>query len=220
MKVLVACEYSGRVRNAFRARGVEAFSCDLLPSEDNSPYHFTGPLDIYLHKQSTPKFDLMIAHPPCTHFANSGARWLKRHWVKKKTHPDGGYWHDPADKLNARARDLIFVQWLLDSNYLNIKLRAIENPPGSLSTLVGPPDQTFQPHWFGEPRFKATCLRLRGGLPPLKRTHHMKLPTKADPAWKEWNEVHYATPGPDRWKDRSRTYVAVAEAMAEQWSRL
>lgn len=144
MRVLVACEYSGRVRQAFRNRGHEAYSCDLLPSEDNSPYHFqTDVVDVIGNG-----WDLLIAHPPCTHLAVSGARWFK-------------------DKKEEQQDALAFVYCLMYEH--EIKRVCIENPISIISSRIRKPDQIIQPWQFGHGETKATCLWLKN-LPKLKPT--------------------------------------------------
>ena len=181
MKVLVACEYSGRVREAFRNLGHDAWSCDLLESEDNSPFHIQGDVLPLL----TQGWDLMIAHPPCTHLAVSGARWFK-------------------DKLTEQADALWFVDMLLNAPIEKI---ALENPISIISSRIRKPDQIIQPWQYGHGETKATCLWLKN-LPKLTPTNIV-----------EGREavVHKMPPGPDRWKNRSRTYQGIANAMAEQW---
>lgn len=194
MRVLVACEYSGRVREAFRSRGHDAWSCDLLESEDESPYHLVGDALDHIHGQ----YDLLICHPPCTDLAVSGAR------------------HFPAKIADGRQQRAIdFVQALMDAPCERI---AIENPISVISSKIRKPDQIIQPWMFGHPETKSTCLWLKG-LPKLVpnddaehvRAHMMTLPVS------ERNRVHHMPPGPERWKERSRTYLGIAEAMAEQW---
>ncbi len=183
MKVLVACEYSGRVRDAFIALGHEAVSCDLLPSESDGPHH-QGDVTEILHFG----WDLMIAHPPCTHLAVSGSRWFK-------------------DKVREQAEALVFVQTLLDAPIPRI---ALENPISVISTRIRKPDQIIQPWMFGHGETKATCLWLKN-LPKLEPT---------DVVIGREARVHRMSPGPNRWKDRSRTYQGVANAMAQQWGSL
>lgn len=180
MKVLVACEYSGIVRDAFIARGHDAWSCDLLPTERPGP-HYQGDVRDVLGNG----WDLMIAHPPCTHLAVSGARWFK-------------------DKLIEQAEALDFVRALMAAPIDRI---AIENPISIISSRIRKPDQIIQPWQFGHGETKATCLWLKG-LPKLTPTNIV-----------EGREarVHKMPPGPDRWKERSRTYPGIADAMAEQW---
>jgi hypothetical protein len=180
MKVLIACEYSGRVRDAFLALGHDAMSCDFLPTEVEGPHHMgdvTGLLNM--------GWDLMIAHPPCTHLAVSGSRWFK-------------------DKVKEQAEALVFVQTLMDAPIAKI---AIENPISVISSRIRKPDQIIQPWQFGHGETKATCLWLKG-LPKLTPTNVV-----------EGREarVHLMPPSPDRWKERSRTYQGIADAMAAQW---
>lgn len=191
MKVLVACEYSGRVRDAFLALGHDAVSCDLLPSEAPGP-HIQGDVRALLRKS----WDLVIAHPPCQFLCNSGVRWL---------HEREGRWQD------MEAGAAFFLQCL----HANAPLVAVENPVMHkyARVIVGRgPDFTVQPWQFGDPAKKRTCFWVRG-LPPLTPTSGM---TAADAR----AECHLASPGPDRWKERSRTYMGLARAMAEQWGRL
>lgn len=182
MRVLVACEYSGRVRDAFLRRGHDALSCDLLPTETPGP-HYQGDVRAILGDG----WDLLIAHPPCTHLAVSGARWFK-------------------DKIQEQAEALNFVRLMLDAP---IKRIALENPISIISSRIRKPDQIIQPWQFGHGETKATCLWLKG-LPLLQPTSIV-----------EGREaiVHRMPPSPDRWKNRSRTYEGIAEAMAEQWAQ-
>jgi site-specific DNA-cytosine methylase len=161
-------------------------SCDLLPAEDGSEWHLQG--DIFQYLSRGYQWDLMIAHPPCTHLASSGARWFK-------------------DKQAEQSRAVMFVKWLDSTSIGRI---AIENPIGVLSTQFRKPDQIIQPWMFGHGETKATCLWLKG-LPRLQPT---KIVEGRVP------RVHYASPGPDRWKERSRTLPGIAKAMAEQWGCL
>lgn len=181
MRVLVACEFSGVVRDAFRARGHDAWSCDLLPSETGPIHHIRGDVLGYLDIH----WDLMIAHPPCTHLAVSGARWFK-------------------EKQEEQAEALDFVRALLDAPIPRI---ALENPISIISSRIRKPDQIIQPWMFGHGETKATCLWLKG-LPKL-------VPT--DIVGGREARVHRMAPGPDRWRERSRTYPGIAAAMAEQW---
>ena len=186
MRVLVACEYSGRVREAFRIRGHEAWSCDLYENaEDGSPYHRRIDAIEYACNE---KWDLMIAHPPCTHLAVSGSRWFK-------------------DKVQEQADALDFVRRLMDAPIPKI---VIENPISVISSKIRKPDQIIQPWQFGHGETKATCLWLKG-LPKLTPTNVV-----------EGREarVHRMPPSPNRWKERSRTYQGIADAMAKQWGNL
>ena len=181
MRVLVACEYSATVRDAFRAKGHDAWSCDLLPTEGDPQWHHEGDVFDILNDS----WDLMIAHPPCTHLAVSGARWFK-------------------DKLVEQAEALEFVRRLLDAPIDKI---ALENPISIISSRIRKPTQIIQPWQFGHGETKATCLWLKN-LPPLT-------PTKIVDGREA--RVHKMAPGPDRWKERSRTYQGIADAMADQW---
>ena len=184
MKVLIACEFSGAVRRAFRDRGHEAWSCDLLPAEDGSTYHIQGDVRDHLMPFEG-LWDLMIAHPPCTHLAVSGARWF-------------------AAKRSEQAEALAFVRELLDAP---IHMIALENPISIISSRIRKPDQILQPWQFGHGETKATCLWLKN-LPPLTPTQIVS---------GRRARVHREPPGPDRWKNRSRTFQGIATAMADQW---
>ena len=184
MRVLVACEYSGRVRQAFRNLGHDAWSCDLHePAEDGSPWHRAADA---LRVANEGGWDLMIAHPPCTHLSVSGARWFK-------------------DKLPEQAEALWFVDMLM--NRTGIPRICIENPVSIISSRIRKPNQIIQPWQFGHGETKATCLWLKG-LPKL-------LPTNIVEGREA--RVHRMSPAPDRWKERSRTFLGIAQAMAEQW---
>ena len=181
MRVLIACEYSATVRDAFRAKGHEAWSCDLLPTDGDARWHVQGDVfDII-----TDGWDLMVAHPPCTHLSVSGARWFK-------------------DKLVEQAEALDFVRRLLDASIPRI---ALENPISIISSRIRKPTQIIQPWQFGHGETKATCLWLKN-LPPLVST---KVVDGREA------RVHKMAPSPDRWKERSRTYQGIADAMADQW---
>ena len=189
MRVLVACEFSGVVREAFRSRGHEAWSCDLLPAEDGSPFHFRA--DVLPHLAGGlfgVAWDLMIAHPPCTHLAVSGARWFTETRAEQEAALD-------------------FVRALMAAP---VPLIAIENPISVISSRIRPADQIIQPWQFGHGETKATCLWLKG-LPKLQPTNIVD---------GREARVHKEPPGPDRWKNRSRTYPGIADAMADQWGDL
>jgi len=199
MRVLVACEYSATVRDAFRVRGHDAWSCDLLPTEGDPKWHVQGDaLMVALSgRQKYPgcpswdhQWDLMIAHPPCTDLAVSGAR----HFAEKI-----------ADGRQGAA--LHFVRQLMDAP---VKRIAIENPISVISSKIRKPDQIIQPWQFGHGETKATCLWLKG-LPKL-------VPTKVVEGREA--RIHKMPPGPNRWKERSRTFQGVADAMADQWGSL
>lgn len=180
MKVLIACEFSGIVRDAFIKRDHNAISCDLLPTEKQGPHIKINVLDI-LHDG----WDLMIAHPPCTHLAVSGARWFK-------------------DKIKEQEEALEFVRILLNAPIPKIVL---ENPISIISSKIRKPDQIIQPWMFGHGETKATCLWLKN-LPKLVPTNIVE---------GRDNRVHKEPPSKDRWKNRSRTYQGIADAMAQQW---
>lgn len=194
MRVLVACEFSGMVRRAFRERGHDAWSCDLLPAEDGSQNHFQSDAltALGMHhgiSHANPyRWDLLIAHPPCTHLAVSGARWFKE---------------KQAEQLDA----LEFVRRLLAAPIPRI---ALENPISIISSKIRKPDQIIQPWQYGHGEVKATCLWLKN-LPKL-------IPT--DIVDGRVPRVHFASPGPDRWKERSRALRGIADAMADQWGSL
>jgi len=189
VKVLVACEFSGIVREAFRKRGFEAWSCDFLPAEDNSPYHIQEDVRNILENGWT----LMIAHPPCTYLCNSGVRWL----------------HERPERWKKLDEAVDFFLCLLDAPISHI---AVENPiphKYAIERIGRKYDQIIQPWQFGEPYSKATCFWLKN-LPKLKPTQPVPRSQVKQQVWKE-------PPSPDRWKRRSRTYKGVAEAMAQQW---
>lgn len=183
MQVLIGCEFSGVVRRAFRALGHDAWSCDLLPSEDGSPYHIQGDVLGLLGL----RWDMAIFHPPCTDLAVSGAR----HFAAKI-----------ADGRQERALEFVRALMAVPFPY------ALENPVSVISSKIRKPDQILQPWQFGHGETKATCLWLNG-LPKLVPTNIV-----------EGREarVHKMPPGPNRWKERSRTFQGIADAMAVQWS--
>ena len=193
MRVLIACEYSGTVRDAFADRGHDAWSCDLLPS-DTAGNHYQGDVRDILDDE----WDLMIAHPPCTHLAVSGARWFK-------------------DKQVEQAEALDFVRLLLDAPIPKI---ALENPVSIISSKIRKPNQIIQPYEYGHEATKTTCLWLKN-LPPLMPTNIVgkgkRHVTKSGKSLPEWYNL---PPSADRWKIRSATFSGIAEAMADQWGSL
>lgn len=191
MRVLVACEYSGRVREAFRRRGHDAWSCDLLESEDGSPFHIQGDVLEVIGDS----WDLMIAHPPCTYLAVSGMHWTTRGFRDRKLTDDA----------------IAFFMALANAPIPRI---AIENPVCVMSSEWREPDQIIQPWWFGEDASKATCLWLKG-LPLLVPTKPLRKRRYANQTESGQNKL---SPSEDRWKERSRTFEGVAEAFAAQWS--
>ena len=197
MRVLVACEYSGTVRDAFLKRGHYALSCDLLPCESQaSGDHYQGDVrDILDHG-----WDLMIAHPPCTYLAVSGMHWTTRGL------------RDPQLTEDA----LEFVRLLMDAPIDRI---AIENPVSVISSRIRKPDQIVQPWWFGHDASKKTCLWLHN-LPPLKPTNMLPGDAKTRRANQTASGQNKLPPSKDRWKIRSATYQGIADAMADQWGAL
>lgn len=198
MRVLVACEYSGRVRDAFIRRGHDAMSCDILPTDSPGP-HYQGDVQNILGDN----WDLMVAHPPCTYMTNSGVTWL---------HKDPTRWA----KLDDAAA---FFKLLLDAPIEKI---AVENPimHKYAKERIGGVKQTqvIQPWMFGHTEQKATCLWLKN-LPPLAPTNDVKAEMLQLPD-NERQRLHYLPPSADRWKLRSTTYIGIAEAMADQWGAL
>jgi len=191
MKVLVACEYSGTVRDAFIKRGHDALSCDLLPTESPGPHYQGDVFDII----ESEKWDLMIAHPPCTHIAVSGAAWFAE---KRKD----GRQQEAIDFFMALANT-------------DIPKTCIENPVCIMSSVWRKPDQYIQPYQFGHLEQKKTALWLKN-LPKLIPTHNkffemMELPKN------QRERLHYLSPGPERAKIRSKTFQGIADAMADQW---
>jgi site-specific DNA-cytosine methylase len=189
MNILVACEFSGVVREAFARLGHNAVSCDLLPSEQPGAHHH-GDVRVLLQYD----WDMMIAFPPCTHLAVSGARWFK-------------------GKEKEQEEALDFIRLLLDADIPRI---ALENPVGVISSRIRKPDQIIQPWQFGHPEAKKTCLWLKN-LPPLVPTDVLPLPDAG--YWDNQTPSGQNKLGPsaDRWKLRSRTYQGIADAMAAQW---
>lgn len=192
LRVLVACEYSGRVRDAFTRRGHFAMSCDLLPS-DAPGLHWRGDVTEILNLG----WDIMIAHPPCTYLAVSGMHWTTRGL------------RDP--RLTEDALD--FVRLLMNAPIDRI---AIENPISVISSRIRKPDQVIQPWWFGHDASKKTCLWLKN-LPHLQPTDMLPGDAKTRRANQTESGQNKLPPSKDRWKIRSETYLGIAEAMAEQW---
>jgi hypothetical protein len=184
VKVLIACEYSGRVRDAFIRAGHDAMSCDLLPTDAPGPHYEGSLFDVIDYP-----WDLMIAHPPCTHLAVSGSR------------------HFDVKRMDGRQQSAVafFMQIVRRSEH--IKRVAIENPVCVMSSLYRKPDQVIQPWMFGHGETKATCLWLKN-LPKLRPT---------DIVDGREARIHKMPPSADRWKLRSETYAGIAQAMADQW---
>ena len=200
MRVLIACEFSATVRDAFRARGHDAWSCDLLPCEGDPAWHIQGDALVAAHGS---QWDFMIAHPPCTYLASSGLHWNKRR----------------PERAAQTEEALVFVLALANAPIPRI---AIENPIGCLSTRWRKPDWIIQPHQFGHDASKATCLWLKR-LPPLRPTAHVA-PRMVDGRRRWANQTdsgqNKLTPSADRWALRSKTYQGIADAMADQWGNL
>lgn len=196
MKVLIACEYSGTVRDAFIRGGHDAMSCDLLPTDTPGP-HYQG--DVF--EVIDYPWDLMIAHPPCTHLSVSGSR------------------HFEAKKMDGRQQSGASFFMALIRRSAHIPMTAIENPVCIMSSLYRKPDQIIQPWQFGEDASKATCLWLKG-LPLLVSTCFVE--PRIVNGRKRWDNQcdsgqNKLTPSDDRWKIRSETFAGIAQAMAEQW---
>lgn len=195
MKVLVACEYSGTVRDAFIAQGHEAMSCDLLPTDVPGPHHQGDVFDVL-----DAGWDLLIAHPPCTYLTNSGVSWL---------HRKPGRWAQLDDGAK-------FFRALLEAP---IERVCVENPimhKYAIERVGRKHSQIVHPWMFGHMEQKATGLWLRN-LPPLKETHNVREAMMGLPK-RERQRLHYLPPSADRWKLRSITYAGIAQAMAQQWS--
>jgi len=192
MRILIACEHTGIVRDAFIARGHDAVSCDLLPGESDGP-HIVG--DVFDHLEE--EWDMMIAHPPCTYLSSSGLHWNKR----------------IPGREEKTTEAVQFVQALMDAPINKI---VIENPIGRIGTAIRKSDQIIQPWQFGHPESKSTCLWLKN-LPILKATNILEMPKCG--YWENQTPSRQNKLGPskDRWKKRSATYTGIADAMAYQW---
>lgn len=199
MKILVACEFSGIVRDAFIAGGHEAVSCDLEPCERGGP-HIQGDV----RKVLADGWDFMIAHPPCTYLTVTGNKWFKAEYRDRF-----------PDRIKQRGEAIDFFYDLVGAPIEKI---CIENPVGIMSRLYRKPDQIIQPFWFGHVEPKKTCLWLKN-LPKLHATeivtprYHITKSGKRVPEW-----YYTPSPSPERQKLRNRTFEGIAKAMAEQWS--
>jgi hypothetical protein len=195
MRVLVACEKSQTVCKEFRKLGHEAYSCDIEDcTGDNPEWHIKDNVLNHLDKG----WDLLIAHPPCTDLAVSGARWF------------------PEKRKNGEQQRSI--KFFLEFTKTNIPKVCIENPIGIMSSIYKKPRQVIQPYYFGHPEFKATCLWLKG-LPRLNGTNYIKPPNREDAEWNSWNRVHKCPPSINRKELRAWKYNYIAKAMAEQWGK-
>lgn len=192
MKVLIACEFSGTVRDAFIKKGHDAISCDLLPTEAPGPHYQGNVIDII-----NDGFDLMIAHPPCTYLCSSGMHWTTRGLRDSQLTEDA----------------LSFVRLLMNAP---IKHIAIENPVGCISTRIRKPDQIIQPWQFGHPESKSTCLWLKN-LPLLQPTNILQKPESGRWSNQTKSGQNKLAPSKNRWAERSKTYYGIADAMAKQW---
>lgn len=213
MKVLIGCEFSGIVREAFRAKGHDAWSCDILSAEDNSPFHYQQDVLTLLDKN----WDLGIFHPPCTYLTNAGVRHLHENVSSK---------NGVKAKIHGRARRIEMEKACIFFNKLtqaNINKICIENPiPHKYAkSYIGDYTQIVQPWQFGEKQSKAVCLWLIG-LPKLKPTSMVGPPPKhmTPEEKRSWHKVHYMAPSVNRQKERSRFFKGIAEAMADQWGCL
>lgn len=202
MNVLVACEYSATVRDAFRAKGHNAWSVDLLPTDGNSDFHIQGDIKDAMRVLSDIEFDLLIAHPPCTYLAVSGLHWNKRQ----------------PEREQKTVEALEFIKWLWD---LPINKKCIENPVGCINSRLDfmPRPQYIQPYDFGDDASKKTGLWLKN-LPQLKPTKYIE--PRIVNGKKRWSNQtdsgqNNLPPSADRWKIRSKTYQGIADAMADQW---
>lgn len=215
MRALVGCETSGKVREELRRLGVDAYSNDLLPSDDDSPFHIQG--DIMELLKSDPEWDLFIAHPPCTYLCNSSVWAL----YSEPPNPSPGVLYGEARVEAMRSAAAFFRSLLL----LPIPKIAIENPTmhGEAQAIVGrPPNQSVQPYEFGDDASKQTCLWLKG-LRPLRKDPSLYVPpriVKGLPRWSNQTDSgqNRITPSADRWKIRAETYSGIARAMAQQWA--
>lgn len=208
MRILVACESSGKVREAFRKLGHDAWSADILPADDGSPYHFTGDVRKVLSFAFTNehgKWDMLVGFPPCTHLCVSGARYFK---IKR-----------------ADGRQQSGIDFFMMLANLDIPKIVLENPVGIMSTKYRKPDQIIQPYNFGHDASKQTCLWLKG-VPKLEATGPYIEPNlityKGNRVTKRWGNqspcgASNLGPSEDRWKKRSQTYQGIADAMANQW---
>ena len=209
LNVIVGCEYSGEVREAFRTLGHNAWSCDLLPADDNSPFHYQGDVFEAIEAQN---WDIGIFHPPCTYLTNAGVRWLHEHVQsrngKKPVISGKVRWDYMREGAN-------FFKQLLESDIPKI---AVENPiPHKYAVdIIGRKyDQIVQPWMFGHAERKATCFWLKG-LPKLVETDNVKAYMLTLPK-REQQRLHFLPPSADRWKLRSKTFSGIAAAMAQQW---
>lgn len=216
LRILIGCETSGIARRAFAALGHDVWSCDLEPAEDGSNRHIRCDIrDGIL----TWGWDILaVMHPPCTRLCRSGRRWMSGpgKWTPPKQLPAGRTWDDMRDEFELGV-SVFTACWAAP-----IPRVAIENP--EMNDLARdrmpadlPPPQIVQPHWFGEPAYKATGWYLRG-LSPLEPTAPLKEPARNSDEWRRWNRIHRMSPGPQRARLRSRSFPGIMRAAAEQWA--
>lgn len=200
MRVLVGCEFSGVVRDAIRRNGHDAISCDLEPTEKPGPHLRRDILTVLRQK-----WDAALFFPPCTYLTVAANAWQD----------DVTFSFDEEIRPRWEMTDeaYLFVMRLWDTNIPKV---CIENPVGVLSSMFRTPDQIVQPHYFGVREFKKICF-WRRNLPPLIRTHRLRVPKPGTPMHKKWSRVHRAAPGPLRWKERSRFWPEIAAVMADTW---
>lgn len=208
MRVLVGCETSGIVRRAFADLGHDAWSCDLLPAEDGSNRHFVGDVREFLDRG----WDLLaVMHPPCTRLCRSGVRWLH-------VPPPGRTIEEMWAELDEGAA-VFSACWNAPIERICVENPIIHKHATQRIVNYRRPAQIIQPWWFGEPVFKGTGLWLKN-LPPLVATNKLIPPPSHTREHKAWSTVHRAQPGPNRWRERSRTFASIAGAMAQQWGDL
>jgi hypothetical protein len=207
MKILIACEFTGVMRREFRARGHDAWSCDLLPAADNSLFHIQGDA---IEAANMDCWDLMIAHPPCTRLCNSGVRWL---YGGKGTVVDPEKWQAMIEGAEFYSR-----LWQADIPRIAIENPVMHKHARHVLDIQKHEIQFVQPWWFGDPFFKLTGFRSKN-LPPLYATNRLKPPKSGTAEHKAWSKVHRASPGPNRWAERSATFPGIAAACAEQWGK-
>lgn len=205
LRVLIGCETSGVMRRAFAELGHDVWSCDLLAAEDGSNRHIRGDVRDHL----ADGWDLLVvAHPPCTRLCNSGVRWLHK--------PPAGrtlvsMWQELEEGI-----ELFTACWQAPVDRVALENPVMHRHARERLPADVPKPQIVQPWWFGDPAFKATGFYLRG-LPPLEATDRLVPPKPGTAAHKRWSAVHRASPGPERWKLRSRTFPGIATACAAQW---
>lgn len=208
LRVLIGCETSGVVRRAFSALGHDVWSCDLLPADDGSNHHIRGDVRDHL----SDGWDLLaVLHPPCTRLCNSGVRWLHQP-------PPGRTIEEMWAELEDGAA-LFSACWNAPIERVCVENPVMHKHAKARIDNFKPAAQTVQPWWFGDPAFKATGLYLRN-LPKLRPTDRLTPPAPGTDAHKAWSAIHRASPGPGRWKVRSKTFSGVAKAMADQWGGL